>query len=137
MAVLLGKEVTVETNLGGSYAAIEQVESVRLPELTTEVVELDLLGTVEDWPNKYAAGINVGDLEVTVVYDPSLANQGVLDEAAKILASEPFYVKVTKGSQTWEYKCVGVNASDVQVARRDVFKRTYAFRVEGPGTAPA
>jgi len=137
MAVLLGKEVTVETNLGGSYAAIEQVESVRLPELTTEVVELDLLGNSDDWPSKYAAGINVGDLEVTVAYDPSLTNQGALDNAAESLQSDPFYVKVTKDSETWEYKCVGVNAGDVQVARRDVFKRTYTFRVEGPGTASA
>lgn len=132
MAVLIGRDAVIETDLSGAMVAITQVEQIALPDTKNETVDYDPLTSAIDWSEKIATSITIGDVTCTVAYDPNDTTHQTLDEHAFFVHETPFTVRVTKGGKTWTYKAIGVDADAVEFSRRDKLTRKYAFKIQGP-----
>lgn len=132
MAVLIGRDATIETNLSGSYVAVTQVEQITLPDTKNNTVDYDPLTSAIDWSVKIAVSLDIGDVSCTVAYDPADTTHISLDEAALYVHETAFQVRVTKGAHKWTFDAIGVDADTVEFSRREKLVRKYTFKVQGP-----
>ncbi len=132
MAVLIGKDTVIETDLSGLMVPITQVEQISLPDIKNNTVNYDPLTSQNDWPEKIPVSLEIGSISCTVAYDPDDETHKDLDEAAQYVHTSPFKVRVTKGSRKWEFYALGVDADAVEFTRRDKVSRKYTFVLKGP-----
>ncbi len=134
MAVLIGRDAVIETDLSGAYLPITQVEQITLPDTKNNTVDYDPLTSDIDWSVKIPVSLDIGDVSCTVAYDPSDTTHQTLDEHALYVHEDAFHVRVTKGSTTWTYDAIGVDADAVEFSRREKLSRKYTFKIQGPST---
>ena len=129
MAIKLGKGTTVSADISGSSTPISQVESVTLPEVSTDVEEFEGLADDDAFPTKVPTRNTYGDITVRVAYDPTL--HSALDSAAKDIRDPGSTFTVTISS-CGSFECVGVVAGEVTMEKKGLLKREYRFIVQGP-----
>lgn len=124
MAIKVAKGIVCKVGA----ATVAQVESVNLPEITTEVQDVRTVDANVDYPQRVPTGITFGDITIKVAYDPTL--HAPLDTLARSIM-DPGQV-VTVEVDGVKYDCVAVSAGDVSYEAGNYLTREYTFTVFRP-----
>jgi len=137
MSILSGRTFSVEYSVNANeqsptWTAVPQVESITPPEISYDTETVDLLDSSEKYGVKVVLGSTVGDLSVTVSYDPSVHNS--LDAlVGEEMSETTHHVRIKKGTSViQEFTWVGLSRRVQEISKRAVLRCEYIFHVGRP-----
>jgi len=137
MPILSGRSFSVEFSTDGTnFTAVPQVETITIPNITYDSETVQLLDSDAQYGQKVILGSTIGDLTVTVAYDPSNSVHTQLDGLVGSEMASTAKVRVKKGESVFKtYSWIGLSQEIQEIAKRSVLRATYTFHVGAPITS--
>jgi len=134
----LVKNMTVSTDLSGTFVEIPKVLSVDLPEVNPDVEERTYVSSTDAWPTKVVKKISYGDIRLRVDYDP--VAHAALDRAAEDGLSAAKKIKIVSSefgeapNNYRAYEFAAIKAGNVPCKYGEPMEREYTFSINKPVT---